>query len=179
MMTIPPEYIAELRTALTLFHDGVGPLIQAHKAAPAEKSQASTEQAACTDGEAIITACGVGMQLIELGADHLSALVKIVTEPMEVLAAWTCVRSMLEGCSVSAWLLDPAIDLKTRVGRTFALRYEGMKSELRLVRMAKRQSEIDVLEARLAHVEQQAVTAGLPRVLDKNGKRIGIGQQMP
>ena len=44
--------------------------------------------------------------------------VKTITEPMEPIACWTCIRSMLEPCARAAWMLDPSIDADTRIKRT-------------------------------------------------------------
>jgi hypothetical protein len=48
--------------------------------------------------------------LVEVAADQLTALVKTVTKPVETVAPYTCVRSLLEGAALACWLFDPAID---------------------------------------------------------------------
>jgi hypothetical protein len=177
---VAPEYVATMRNWLTSFHKQSASFIAAYGGLPAEHSQALKEQSSYANPEKVVSACALGMQLIEFGADHLSAFVKIITEPIEQMSAWTCVRSMLEGCSVSAWLLDPSIDSHTRVGRTFALRYEGMQSELKFMRVSGfPQHDQQKTKERIDAVEQEAIAAGFAPVLNKKGERIGIGQQMP
>ncbi len=122
----------------------------------------------------------MAIQLVELGADHLSAFSKILDEPIEVIASWTCIRSMMESCAIAAWLFEPAIDAKTRVRRGFALRYEGMQQEQKVGRlMGRPPHELDALEARIAKVESDVHALGFPRVVNKAGKRVGIGERMP
>jgi hypothetical protein len=174
------EYVATMRQWLTYFHEQSASFIADYGGLPKPHSQVLTEQSNYPDPEKVVSACALGMQLIEFGSDHLSAFVKITTEPIEQVAAWTCVRSMLEGCSLSAWLLDPTIDAHTRVKRTFALRYEGMVSQLKFMRVSDF-SEQDQQKARdrLDGIEQEAIAAGFPAVQNIKGERIGIGQKMP
>lgn len=118
--------------------------------------------------------------LIEFGGDHLTAFVKHSTEPVEAIACWTCVRSMLESCALSAWLFDPTADAHTRVGRTFALRYEGLEQQATFGRTAKIDpKEIASLETHIDDVEKVALSLGFTAVQDKKHRRIGIAQQMP
>ena len=47
--------------------------------------------------------------LIEFGGKHPAAFLKRATELVEMIACWTCVRSMLEYCELSARLFDQSI----------------------------------------------------------------------
>lgn len=180
MANFPPGYLATIREALTILHTEAGKFAQDNGCVPAAGSQAGKEQAACARPESIVSAMSLGVQLIEFGAEHLTAFVKIVSEPVEVIACWTCVRSMLESCSLSAWLLDPKIDAQTRIGRVYALRYEGMEQQVKFGRAAGiAAAEVTGLENRIDAVEQEAIALGYPAVVDKNNRRIGIAQQVP
>ena len=104
----------------------------------------------------------------------------MLDEPIEILASWTCVRSMLESCSLAAWLLDPTIDAHMRVGRVFTLRYEEMEQQVKFLRAVGKdpallQKQID----RIDTVEQTVLGLGYPRATDKKGKRIGFVEEMP
>lgn len=174
------EDLAKMRDGLTTLHKRTSLFSQEYSGLPATGSQAVTELSTYGRPESLVTAHSIGTQLIEFGAEHLTAFVKIVTEPVEVIACWTCVRSMLESCSLCAWLLDPDIDANTRVGRTFALRYEGIDQHLKLARILnKPEHEIKTGQDRIDEVEKTAIGLGFAPLLDKKGHRIGIGQKMP
>lgn len=105
--------------------------------------------------------------------------VKTVSDPVLTIACWTCVRSMLESSALSAWLLDPAIDARTRIGRTFALRYEGLEQQLKFGRFAKVDpAELKKEEDRMDDIEKIVLALGYPAVTDKKGNRIGFAQKM-
>ena len=128
-----PDYLATMRGAVSTFCTEIVNFIQTQGAEPAPASQAETEQAVFPRPESVVTARSFATSLVESGGEHTMAFVKTITEPVEPIACGTCVRSMLEPCSLAAWLLDPSIDARTRVGRAFALRYEGMKQQLKYV----------------------------------------------
>lgn len=87
---------------------------------------------------------------------------------------------MLESCSLSAWLLDPKIDAQSRIGRVYALRYDGMQQQVKFGRAAGiAPNEVISLEDRINAVEQEAIALGYPPVVDKKNRRIGIAQQVP
>lgn len=52
------------------------------------------------------TAYSQGSILLEVAADHLSAFVSTLQEPIQTIAPWTCARSVLETTSLSIWLLN-------------------------------------------------------------------------
>jgi hypothetical protein len=179
-MSVTIEYILRMRDKLLHFHEKTGQFIQSNGSVPDIGSQARVEQAGYPRPQSIVSALAIGTQLIEYGGEHLTAFVKTVTEPVEVIACWTCVRSMLESCALSAWLLDPEIDAHTRVGRVFALRYEGMEQQLKFGRATNQPpAEIASLEARIDEVERDALALGFTPVVNRNHDRIGIAQSMP
>lgn len=180
MVPLGPEYIGVIRDTLTMFHEEAGRFIQDHDSLPVAGSQALTEQSTYARPDSIVSACAIASQLIEYGGDHVTAFVKLITEPVEVIACWTCVRSMLEPCALASWVADPSIDAHTRVGRVFALRYEGMEQQLKFGRVAKKpESELKSLEDRIDQVEKDALGLGFPLVQDRKKRRIGIAQRMP
>jgi hypothetical protein len=180
MAELGPEYIASMREALSSFYDGVGSFTQDQGGRPAPGSQADTERATFPKPESLITTWSIATLLIESGGEHVTAFVKTITEPMEPIACWTCVRSTLESCALASWLLDPDIDAHARVGRTFALRYEGLDQQLKLGPVAGRsESELKKQRDHIDKVEQHALNLGYTRMVDSKGKRTGIGQRMP
>jgi hypothetical protein len=149
------EYLASMREGLTGFCDEASEFFQSQGMGPKPGSQAVTEQAACDRPESIVTAQSLGLTLLESSSEHVMQFVKTVTEPVQTIACWTCVRSMLESSALSAWLLDPGIDAKTRIGRTFALRYEGLEQQLKFGRFAKVDpAELKKEEDRIDEIEK-------------------------
>jgi len=120
-----------------------------------------------------------GLLAIESASDHLMVVADAFSPPAKTIAPWTCVRGLMEACAIALWLLDPAIDAKTRVGRTFAYRYWGFKEQLKLFKISEDQPDGDKIIQRMDEVERRALALGYLPVLTKNGERNGIGQQMP
>ena len=66
-------------------------------------------------------------------------------------------------CALAAWLLDPDIDAQERVGRTLALRYEGMEQQLKFGKAADRpQTELTAAKKQMGIIEQDALKVGIP-----------------
>lgn len=174
------SYITSLRGAITALYDGTAELYATHGDQPAPDSLADKDVRESARSESILTVRAMAGLLIEYSGEHLTTFVKILTEPIEPLAAWTCVRSMLESCALSAWLTDPSIDNKERIARAFAHRYEGLEQQLKFGRLVLFQrAELDAVKQRVDTVEQTAIALGYPRIQNSKGKRIGIGQRMP
>ncbi len=179
-MTPGPSYLTQLRDGLTLLCDGSGQLNQSHNGEPAADSQADKDRAEVGSDELVDGAWYLGGLLLDFGAQHVSALTKILVEPVEVIVCWTCVRSMLESSALSAWFLDPSIDARTRVARVFAYRYAGLRQQLTYARTSGAGPvEIQSASDRIDKVEKDALAVGFRKVQDRNGRRIGIGTKMP
>lgn len=146
---------------------------------PVEGSKGYIEVNTFKRGESISTALSQGASLIEASADHLLALVRTLTEPMLSIASWSCARSALEACALSGWLLDPKIDSKSRVQRSLAFRYENLVEQIKIARLQKNHVIESKLIQRITDIEDIAIGLGFEKVLDKKGKRIGIGSKMP
>ena len=183
MSELVPDHLSVMRETLSRFYDEIRSFHADHGNDLAPGSPAVHEQAASRRPQSLVTAWSQSALLIELGSEHITAFVKTITEPVAVLACLTCIRSMLEPCALASWLLDPRIDAHTRVGRTFALRYEGLEQQLKLVR-ADGGSENDLQEIqgtkdRIDEVDHDALKIGFAPIVNKNGKRTGIGESMP
>ena len=178
-----PDYLPVMREALSRFCDEIKSFDADHGNDLTPGSPAVHEKAVSPRPESLVTAwCRAGV-LIESGGEHVTAFVKTITEPMELIACWTCVRSMLEPCALASWLLDPRIGARTRIGRVFAIRHEGIEQELKFVRAIGGSGEnlqsIEKIEKRSDEVEQVALNLGYPPIVNNKGKRLGIGQKMP
>ena len=174
------EFVTRLRTSLTRFHEEAATFMQSQENEPVAGSVAATERATYPRADSPLTVAAIASILIELVGEHVTAFVKMITEPVEPIACWTCVRSMLESSSIAAWLFEPGIDAQTRVGRSFAIRYEGLVQEVKFAKSANRpKAEVQKLEDHINDVENVAATLGFPRLKNKKNERSGIGQFMP
>jgi hypothetical protein len=180
MMPNGPEYVASLRECLSAFYEGASEYMKAQGLDPVLGSQAAKERGTFPRPDSLFSASALASFLIESSGEHVTAFVKTIVEPIESIACWTCVRSMLESSALAAWLLDPGLDTHVRVGRVYALRYEGMEQETKFGTSA------GVVpptakggENRIDKVEREAISLGYKRLRNKNGERIGIGQIMP
>jgi hypothetical protein len=174
------EYVELLRTSLTRFRDEAAEFVQSHGTDPAAGSIAATERSSFARPESLLSAAAIAAVLVESVSEHLTAFVKTITEPVEPIACWTCVRSMLESASIAAWLLEPGIGAQERVGRVFALRYEGMEQELKFLNAAGvPAADVKKLEDHIDDVEKIALGLGFSQKTTRKGERIGIAKQMP
>ena len=146
---------------------------------PAVHSLAASEKALFADPERLMTVYSQGIVLLELTEDHAESFIRCVAEPALSFAVWTNVRTVLESSALAAWLLDEHISVKERVQRSLAFRYEGLEQQRKLLNSIGRHKERDGLMQRIDSIEQSAVSLGYSSVVDKNQKRIGIGQVMP
>lgn len=175
------EYVAAVREALTGLYDGFVQLRASEPPHQAKGSLADVEQSDPKWAQDALNACTTGFSLLESGGEHVTAFVKNVTEPVETIACWTSVRSMLTPCAIACWLFDPTADAKERTARILALRYEGIEQEIKYLRVVGKvpANVIEDLEDKLDSFDQKSLGFGFPRLRDKAGKRNGAGMRMP
>lgn len=180
MKTFTSDEATKTVESLENLIDEVSIFLQRWSSGPTPNSQAITELKSFQCSESVMTAYSQGSVLSVAATDQSKAFIRTVVEPAQTFAPWTCVRAVVESSALAAWLLDPVIDVRTRVQRSFALRYEGLIQAVKFVRVAGNQADIDKSIKRIDDVEQDALNLGYPKVMDKQGKkRIGIGQLMP
>jgi hypothetical protein len=165
--------------ALVSLHSKTGQILDGYGNDPSPGSQAADELNEFDDPEFIRTTYGQANMLMESAADHLTAFIKTVTEPVQTVAPWTCVRAAMECGALASWLLDPNLDMRTRVQRSFAFRYKGLSEQVKFARASGSSADAKKASMRIDEVEQDAQELGFPRVTNKKGRRIGIAQQMP
>jgi len=164
--------------ALIRLHGVFSTFVNSQGILPKVDSPAHAEQQGIEHPESIRTVVAQVNQLIEVAGDHLTAFVKTITEPVETIAPWTCVRAILEATAVAVWLLDPSIKAKERVGRSLALRYEGLEQQGKYCRLTDAVVARQV-EERIVEMENQAVSWGFSLLRGRDGRRVGIGVPMP
>ena len=175
-----PEHLPVVRKALTSLYYGIPPICGPLDGPPVPGSPYGNELSGSRRRQSLDTARTISLMLIESGGEHMTAFIKTITEPMEPIACWTCIRSMLEPCARAAWMLDPSIDADTRIKRTFAVRYDGMEQDLKFARtMNQPRQDQDKIKDRIAEVERDAVVLGYPKLRNRKNMRMGIGVKMP
>lgn len=178
-MVVGPEYLIRMRGALKEFCDFTSVYFHEQGNLPAAGSQALAETASSPRPQSLGSSWPLAIQLIELAADHLLVFCKTIKDPVEIMAAWTCVRSMLESCSLAAWFVDPKIDAHTRVGRVFAHLYQGSIHQQKFMRaIGNHETEIQAEKDRIDRYEAELTALGYPRV-PPVGKRMGLCEEMP
>lgn len=165
--------------ALRELHDRIGQFLNESGQRPSADSRAATELRTYQCPKSLETAYDQGSMLVEAAADQLMAFTRTVSEPTQTIAPWTCVRAVVESSALAAWLLDPTIEARERVERSFALRYEGLSQRVKFARVALNESEFTKATERIDQVERVAISLGFLRVENRKGKRIGIAQHMP
>jgi hypothetical protein len=112
--------------------------------------------------ESLHTAYSQGISLIESAADHLMLFAKAIDVPAQTLAPWTCARSVLEASAVAVWLLDPAINVDLRIGRSFGRRIQGLIEQKKL---AKCGAEAEFVEHAQTRIDSALDQVKLLRVI--------------
>jgi len=179
---------ARIRSVLGVLPEAVGKQMDDHGNRPNADSQAVAEFAKCADSEAPRTLYSqAGIALVVAG-DNMFALDRVLTEPVMSFAPWVLGRTILEAASLAMWLLDPTVDLETRMSRSMSLRLSHLRDQATYARTApRRQVEAeDQLTHAVSHVaervksiEMQGRQLGIPLKRDKKGRLIGFGCGMP
>jgi hypothetical protein len=175
----PNDAFIMLRGGLSRLDTEIPAFIQSQGIDPSPGSQAAIERASYSCPESLYTVSTIGVMLLESVGEHVTVLVRAMTEPITPFACWTCVRSMLESASIAAWLFDPKVDAQKRIGRAYAHRYEGLEEQVKFGRAANvPPDELKKIEDLVDKLEQDAVALGFPVIRDRNGKRIGVAERM-
>lgn len=173
------EDVLSMLAAVHALIDGLAEIYNQYNNEPALNSIAFQEQQSFPNPGLVKDVLSRGMLSMESAADHLMVFADAIAEPSKTVAPWTCVRGLLESCALAAWFFDPTTNAKERVGRCFAFRHTGFVQQIKFYQVGKMQAEIDYVQRRIIKVEQEAVSLGYPRLLNKNGDISGIGQRMP
>lgn len=171
--------LEQMRNALAKLHDDTAAFLNDSSVYPSSGSKAAKEQQNWQGGREPSTALSQGHLCLEAAADHVFSLTRLLHEPLPSIAPWTCARATLESASYGCWLLTDVIGARTRVARSLALRYKVLSEGLTRERLLSDTSAIGAVESRLQALEDQASRLGYAPVVDKNGKRLSVGMQMP
>jgi len=146
-------------------------------------SQAEKEVNDFTDSSTVKTVYARSSIFHETIKEHFTALYRVLLKPSCILAAITCTRTILELSAKDMWLLDRDINVRERVGRSFALRYSDLEQQRKFAKSLNMAEGETLVNERIDSVENDALKLGYCQMLGKNGKskgkRVGIGTTVP
>jgi hypothetical protein len=176
-MELSAAAFSRMRGALAGLRDALAEYAQSQGPSPLPGSKGEAEVRAFRRPESVHTAQSQAWILLEVAADQLTAFVKTISEPVETIAPYTCVRSLLEASALASWLLDERIDAERRVSRSLALRIEGLQQQVKWASAAG----LDVApgKQRIQAAVDAAVEIGFTPIHDAKGRPIGVGERMP
>ena len=128
---------------LSNLHDLTTDFISANGTDPVASSKADNELRAFPRRDFVIIAYEQGDVLIQAAADNLHGMYRSLTEPALTIAPWVCLRALMEEAALASWLLDCKINVRERVKRCLALRFED---QTRQVTLSKMTNEMKALE---------------------------------
>ncbi len=188
MRNVTVDDACRMIEATNSLYKGIQELLKDYGDRLAPGSQAEEEKRIVELNLSLETAYTHGGTLITVAADHIFAFTRLMEQPVPTLAPWTCVRGVLESSALAAWLLDPSLGARTRVQRSFALRYRSLRQQEKFAHSMDDQdpmkrSSIKRSKQVMDRVENDALALGFEPVRIKKGKhkgkRNGIGQKMP
>jgi hypothetical protein len=159
-------------------------LIEAHKNLPELGSTASRDRSVQSNF-ALETAWGknpvdqvygsAGM-LIQTAGEFLQGVHRVTAAGVFGLSAIALSRNAVEAEARAAWLLDPKISVKARIGRGMTERWESIRRQLEIVEDPAFQARG---RQRISELVAGGKRFGIPPALNKKGKLVGIGERRP
>lgn len=171
-----------MQGSLSALLDGLPGTSQDYQGEPLPGSQYAEELSESTCLKSVATPLSIANLLIESSCEHLSVFIRACSNPVEAMACYTCIRSMLESCAIASWLLSPELSADQRIGRSLAIRYSGLVQQLKYAR-SKKQAVNDgadeTIQSRIDEIEELAKSLGFDRIVDRNGRLAGVAYRMP
>lgn len=119
----------------------------------------------------------LGMQLIESAGEHLLLFAKGFDPPYLAFAPLTCARGVLEAAAYAAWLLDPNIDARDRIGRGLARRMQGLDEQRKFGISYKNDGIRDHSQSRIDDVKARSDATSIAAARHPGATEV-IGQQL-
>ena len=169
--------------------EGIGRRLDKYQDEPAVASVAAKELAGTSNPEPLRTAYSFGVQSLVAAGDHCFALDRVLRPSAHSHAPWTLARGVLEGSSAAKWLLDPSLEVHTRLARSMSRRLSSLREQQKFLEGMARRPELpgsDSLVRDISHTEDrieavisQAEELGVPEKRSKDGKLLSFGEGMP
>ena len=128
---------------------------------PAQDSTAALEIASFPKRGLVLTAYSQADMLLEVGSELVTCFIRTCAEPALPIASWSSVRGVIEPCALATWLLDPSIDVRTRVKRSFALRFEGLDQQIKMMRTANRVENVDAISGKSTKLSRKLLGSAM------------------
>ncbi len=116
------------------------------------------EDAAFADQEAVDTLISNCVSLEESAFDHATAIVRGLSEPVQVYSLFTCARAVLECCSAALWIIDGESAPIERIRRSLLLRYRNVDEQRKLAARRGDATTAAVAAERLRNIVIRAST---------------------
>ena len=176
-LRITQAQVIQCAKALTLLPEKIQEAMAKYNQTPEPDSPAAQELKTCPAPQHLETAYALAIQRLFVVFDHMGALHRAFSEPWLTYSPWTCARGALESCSVADWLLEPGIDYKERVSRSFNLRLQNLRSQITFFRSEPEPppDAIPNLEGRVAHLRTEARRLAIPEKPSRKGQLLGFG----
>lgn len=173
-LRITQAQVIQCAKALALLPQQVQEAMGKYNQTPQAGSPAAQES--CSAPQHVETAYSFAIQGLLFAFDHMSALRRGLAEPWLTYSPWTCARGVLESCSVADWLLEPSIDYRERVSRSFNFRLQNLRSQMTFFRSEPEPppDAIPNLEGRVAHLRTEARRLAIPEKRSRQGKLLGF-----
>jgi hypothetical protein len=167
-VTVVPRLLADLKE-----------ILERASPDPADGSPSAEERKAYRRPQSIRTLDTHAHELLLSGADNLAAFDLLVEAGDLAIAPWVVARAALEALASLVWLLDRNVSVDTRVGRSLALRFEGLEAQEVLAVEDGNQKVIKSVQDRIQVLETTAIGLGFPKMRNKKGKRNGVAVRKP
>lgn len=182
-MAITLEAFDRIRSAVDALPSDIGALVDslAPQLTGVPGSGSDSERAEHGEVEAQATVNSQAGLLLEAAGDFLFAMPRLLGAPAMAIAPYACARGVLESCSQLLWLLDPQIGGSPRLGRSLALRFRGVKEQLKLYEAEGRaaKEEVDALLKRIQVIKQTADARGIEVHFNARGDIDRVGPTLP
>jgi hypothetical protein len=125
----------------------------------------------------ISLAYGMAAAHLASADDHLFGLPRLLYPPPAPHAVMTVTRSVVETCARAVWLLDPAIDARTRVARVMTERLYGLHQQL--MTHARLTGEAGDFTEEMEAIRRSAVNHSMPWIADRRHRPPAVGAHRP
>jgi len=115
--------------AVHRLHEDVARYFRGCGPEPINGSVAANDMLAISDAEKVRMVWITTALLIEAAADHVMAIVKTLTEPVQTIAPWASARAVFECSALVCWLADTSVAASERIGRNIAWRCKGLREQ--------------------------------------------------
>ena len=150
-----------------------------YRGIPSVDSIASNELSRFADRSVLGEAYDKGVRSLVVACDYTSALNRILSEPMLTFSPWTCLRHILELCSMCIWMLDSRIGPEKRATRSLNVQFQENDNERKFLRKSLSGNSEDTLianaNARETRLREQAQQLGIKEKRDKKSRFLGFG----